>query len=124
MSIESGEAIVPAMSSELTEATESDTLAGQGGGKVSSLSEELRPVGYAAEKFQVSTGTVRNWIAKGYVKAVSLPSGVRRIPESEINRLVTEIFALPKPVVLGTSEVEVEVDEEPTQFVSGASPVN
>lgn len=87
-----------------------------------STGEELRSVGFAAERFQVSTGTVRNWISKGYVKAVSLPSGVRRIPESEIDRLVAEIFALPKPVVLGTSEAEVELDEEPIQFVGGAAP--
>lgn len=89
---------------------------------MSSIGEELRSVGFAAEQFQVSTGTVRNWIAKGYIRAVSLPSGVRRIPDSEINRLVTEIFAIPKPVILGTPEVEVEFDEEPIQFVSGASP--
>ena len=57
-----------------------------------SISQELRSVGYAAEQFQVSTGTVRNWMAKGYVKAVSLPSGVRRIPDSEINRLLAEMF--------------------------------
>ncbi|MBK5227024.1 MAG: hypothetical protein JJE05_00755 [Actinobacteria bacterium] len=90
---------------------------------MSSISEELRSVGFAAEQFQVSTGTVRNWIAKGYVKAVSLPSGVRRIPETEIVRLVTEMFSLPKPVELGAPEIEVEIDDRPIQFVgSGARP--
>ena len=92
---------------------------------MSGIGEELRSVGFAAEQFQVSSGTVRNWIAKGYLKAVALPSGVRRIPESEIDRLVAEMFSLPKPVDLGTPEVEVEIDDQPIQFVgAGARPAS
>ena len=89
---------------------------------MSSISEELRSVGFAAEQFQVSTGTVRNWIAKGYVKAVSLPSGVRRIPESEINRLMTEMFSLPKPFETALDEIEVEIEDRPIEYVGAARP--
>lgn len=88
---------------------------------MSTIDQELRSVGFAAEQFQVSTGTVRNWIAKGYVKAVSLPSGVRRIPESEINRLLTEMFSLPKPFETALDEVEVEIEDRPIEFVGAAA---
>ena len=62
---------------------------------MSNIGEELRSVGYAAEQLQVSTGTVRNWIAKGYLRAVQLPSGHRKLPESEISGMLARIFELP-----------------------------
>ncbi len=86
-----------------------------------SIGQELRSVGFAAKRFQVSTGTVRNWIAKGYVKAVSLPSGVRRIPDSEINRLLSEMFSLPAPFETALDEVEVEIEDRPIEFVGAAA---
>lgn len=62
---------------------------------MSTIDEELRSVGFAAEQLQVSTGTVRNWIDKGYLRAVRLPSGHRKLPESEISRLLSKMFELP-----------------------------
>ena len=56
---------------------------------------KLVSVGDAAGRLQVSTGTVRNWIAKGYIRAVRLPSGHRKLPESEISKLLTKMFELP-----------------------------
>lgn len=55
----------------------------------------MQTVGEAATTLQVSPSTVRNWIAKGYLHAVSLPSGQRRIPEAEVDRLVGSIFQMP-----------------------------
>jgi hypothetical protein len=66
-----------------------------GGEHMSVISQELRSVGYAAEQLHVSPGTVRNWIAKGYLRAVVLPSGHKRLPDSEINRMVARMFELP-----------------------------
>lgn len=62
---------------------------------MSTIEEELRSVGFAAEQFQVSPGTVRNWIDKGYLRAVRLPSGHRKLPESEISKMLSKMFELP-----------------------------
>ena len=62
---------------------------------MSTIDEELRSVGFAAEQLRVSTGTVRNWIDKGYLRAVRLPSGHRKLPESEISKLLSKMFELP-----------------------------
>jgi excisionase family DNA binding protein len=51
-------------------------------------------VGKAAEEFGVTPATVRNWVEKGYIQALRLPSGVRRIPDSEIKRVLREMFVL------------------------------
>ena len=56
---------------------------------------KLLSVGDAADQLQVSPGTVRNWIDKGYIHAVRLPSGHRKLPESEISKLLTKMFELP-----------------------------
>lgn len=55
----------------------------------------LFSVGKAAAEFGISPSTVRNWIEKGYIQAVILPSGQRRIPKAEINRLLEEYFSFP-----------------------------
>jgi len=49
--------------------------------------------GEAAAALEVSPQTVRRWIANGQLSVVQLPSGVFRIPRSEIERILT-----PKPV--------------------------
>jgi excisionase family DNA binding protein len=49
-------------------------------------------VGRVATQLGVSPTTIRNWIAKGYVHAIRLPSGVRRVPEAEVHRLMAEVF--------------------------------
>lgn len=55
-------------------------------------------VGKAAKALGVSAATVRNWEAKGYIRALRLPSGQRRIPESEIDRILEQYLSLPLPV--------------------------
>jgi excisionase family DNA binding protein len=54
-------------------------------------------VGKAAEEFGVSSATVRNWVEKGYLQAIRLPSGHRRIPESEVRRMLGLLFQVPTP---------------------------
>lgn len=57
----------------------------------------------AAEKLHVSTSTIRNWIEKGYISAVRFPSGVRRLPEEEVERLATHLFGM-TPFIEGQEE--------------------
>lgn len=56
------------------------------------LIDRLFSLRESAEKLGVSNGTVRNWIDKGYIRAVHYPSGVRKVPETEINRLLERMF--------------------------------
>lgn len=56
---------------------------------------KLLSVGEAAEQLQMSSGTVRNWMDKGYINGVRLPSGHRKIPESEVVKLLTRMFEIP-----------------------------
>lgn len=62
-------------------------------------SGKLVSVGDAAGQLQVSPGTVRNWIDKGYIRAVRLPSGHRKVPEAEISKLLGKMFELAPPVM-------------------------
>jgi excisionase family DNA binding protein len=52
----------------------------------------------AAAEFGVHENTVRNWIDRGYLRAYRLPSGHRRLPATEVNRLLGELFAVPTSV--------------------------
>lgn len=52
----------------------------------------MRTVKQVANEFQCDVETVRDWIASGHIKAVTLPQmgkrrGHYRIPESEVIRL-------------------------------------
>jgi excisionase family DNA binding protein len=77
---------------------------------------EAVSVGKAASELGVSSSTVRNWIDKGYLHAVQLPSGHRRIPESELRRLVGQMFdfGVPQeePSTPVVSAKAVDPDEE------------
>jgi excisionase family DNA binding protein len=73
---------------------------------------EAVSVGVAASELGVSSSTVRNWIEKGYLHAVQLPSGHRRIPESEVRRLMGQMFDFGVP------------QEEPSTPVVSATPVD
>jgi excisionase family DNA binding protein len=55
-------------------------------------------VGEVAERLEVSPGTIRNWIEKGYISAARLPSGHRRVPDSELQRLIAQLFEIGAPV--------------------------
>lgn len=75
------------------------------------LSEAVT-VGKAAKEFGVTAATVRNWIAKGYIRAIKLPSGQRRIPETELGRVLRTMFALDAP--------EREVEQPAASFGAAA----
>lgn len=81
------------------------------------LIDHLFSLRHSAEKLGVSYGTVRNWIDKGYIQAVHYPSGVRKIPETEINRLLERMFALapaevePEEVAPRRTRRELEPEE-------------
>jgi putative resolvase len=49
--------------------------------------DRLLTTGEAAQVLNVTAMTLRTWHYKGLLKAVRLPSGHFRIPESEIERL-------------------------------------
>lgn len=72
-----------------------------------------RSVGEAARALGISPSTVRNWIAKGYIHAFRLPSGIRRIPHDELTRLVNEYFA-PAPVTVA-DDAQPELNFEPSE---------
>lgn len=48
---------------------------------------ELLQVREAAKALQVSENTLRRWSDNGLLQVVRLPSGVRRIPAGEVDRL-------------------------------------
>jgi len=50
--------------------------------------EKLMKVSEVAKILNVSRHTVLNWIRKGKMKAIRLPGGRYRIPESEVRRIL------------------------------------
>ncbi len=56
---------------------------------------ETVPIREAAERLGVHENTIRNWADRRVIGALRLPTGVRRIPRSEVERLEKEIFAVP-----------------------------
>jgi len=44
--------------------------------------------GEAAAQIGVSSETINNWIKKGIIKAITLPTGQKRIPRREIDRIL------------------------------------
>lgn len=53
--------------------------------------EKLYTVSEAADIFNVSRTTVQRWLDKGHIKYVQIGSGWRRIPDSEISKLMGEL---------------------------------
>lgn len=47
----------------------------------------------SARALGVHENTIRNWINKGLLNAQRLPSGVRRVPRSEVLKMVESISA-------------------------------
>lgn len=52
----------------------------------------------AAERLNVHENTIRAWVDRGIIRAYRLPSGIRRIPAAEVERLEREIFAVPTSI--------------------------
>jgi excisionase family DNA binding protein len=82
-----------------------------------------RSVGEVAKDLGVSPSTVRNWVEKGYIHAFRLPSGVRRIPQDEVTRLVNEYFA-PAPPMVGPDEPTLTLREDRDETVWGTVPTD
>ena len=49
----------------------------------------------AARRLGVHENTIRNWIDRHIIAAFRLPTGVRRVPESEIDRLAKGMLIVP-----------------------------
>lgn len=56
---------------------------------------EMIPIREAAERLGVHENTIRNWADRLVIRSHRLPSGVRRVPRSEVERLEREVFAVP-----------------------------
>lgn len=56
---------------------------------------ETVPIREAAKRLGVHENTIRNWADRQVICSHRLPSGIRRLPRSEIERLEHEIFAVP-----------------------------
>jgi excisionase family DNA binding protein len=56
---------------------------------------DMIPLRVAAERLGVHENTVRNWIDRGVIVGLRLPSGTRRLPAAEVERLEREMFAMP-----------------------------
>jgi len=50
--------------------------------------ERMLRSGEVAEMLGVSRHTVAKWIREGRIKAITLPSGRYRIPESEVRKIL------------------------------------
>ena len=48
-------------------------------------------IGEVAEKCGVSTGTIRDWVKKGYIKCDRTPGGTRIFREEEVEALLRRI---------------------------------
>ena len=80
---------------------------------------KLIAVGKVAEQFQVTPATVRNWVEKGYLHAVRLPSGQRRIPETEVVRMLNDLFGMPEPTEETESKKVLAVPASPDDWGPG-----
>jgi len=74
----------------------------------------------AAERLGVHENTVRNWIDRGVIVGMRLPSGTRRLPTAELERLEREMFALPtsfpSEVVVAAPKPAAEEEVPPGRY--------
>jgi excisionase family DNA binding protein len=53
------------------------------------------PIRSAAKRLGVHENTIRNWIDKGILHAIKLPTGTRRLALTEVEQLEREMFRAP-----------------------------
>lgn len=58
------------------------------------MSSAAMPIRTAARELGVHENTIRNWIDRRIIGFFRLPSGVRRIPVTEVERLQREMFVV------------------------------
>lgn len=51
-------------------------------------------IGEVAEKCGVSTGTIRDWVKKGYIKCDRTPGGMRIFREEEVEALLSRMVGV------------------------------
>ena len=56
--------------------------------RVTEPADKLLRVSEAGALLRLSDGSVRHWLAKGYLRDVRLPSGQRRIPQSQVEAIL------------------------------------
>lgn len=56
--------------------------------RVTEPADKLLRVSEVAALLRLSDGSVRHWLAKGYLQEVRLPSGQRRIPQSQVEAVL------------------------------------
>lgn len=77
---------------------------------------DMIPLREAAQRLGVHENTVRNWIDRGVIVGLRLPTGTRRLPVAEVERLEREMFAMPTsfaPEVVVTAPKPVTEEEVP-----------
>lgn len=55
------------------------------------MPDDLLTTVEAARELRVSRATITRWARLGIIRAARLPSGVLRIPRSEIDRILSEL---------------------------------
>lgn len=68
----------------------------QGHGESEDYQEAFVAIHEVAARLHVSESTVRSWFDHGVIRGHRLPTGARRIPRSEVERLAREMFAVPR----------------------------
>ena len=56
--------------------------------RVREPADKLLRISEAAALLSLSVGSVRDWLAKGYLEEVRLPSRQRRIPQSQVEAIL------------------------------------
>ena len=56
--------------------------------RVAEPEDKLLRVSEVAALLRLSDGSVRDWLAKGYLEEVRLPSRQRRIPQSQVEAIL------------------------------------
>ena len=56
--------------------------------RVTELEDRLLRVSEAAALLRLSDGSVRDWMTRGYLRVVRLPSGQKRISQSQIEAIL------------------------------------